>query len=175
MADRARALRLLAADPLPAVPLASDVVPAARRPGELHETVSLDQSDAAWLACEARSLGVEPDVLGAALLECAVVALEIGRQRFGRTRPRELPARRAASAADADYVRAVTLGRARSGQVRPPASIGVPVRVYRRMSGSVSSLLRHTPPATAIAWEIAAVTAGHTITEWALLSALHED
>ena len=136
--QRRRALRLLAADPLPPVPDAGELLGAfVRRPGELHEAFPLPAPAAHWLAEEVARCGVEADVLGSVLLEASLVAEDLALERLAALEPAPFDKlQRGLSAAEADYLRVLTVAR-RSRSVRrvpPQAVIAIPVRLGWRLS-----------------------------------------
>jgi hypothetical protein len=171
----ARALRLLAAEPLPAVPDAGMLLGSAvRRPGELHEPLPLSPAAAEDLARAARACGTDCDVLGSVLLEAALAVEDLGERRFTALDPlASVPPGLALSAAEAGYLRALGVGRRpRIVHARPRPAIPVPVRLTARLAQlDVERELARVPPALALRWERAAVARGRTLSEWALLRA----
>lgn len=173
---RRQALRLLAADPLPPVPNAGELLGAfVRRPGELHEAFPLPAPAARWLAQEVARCGVEADVLGSVLLEASLVAKDLALERLAALEPEPfdtLP--RGLSAAEADYLRVLTVARrSRSARRAPPqAVIAIPVRLAGRLATvDVVQALSEVAAERALSWEVAALIEGRTLTECVLLHA----
>jgi hypothetical protein len=176
-ASATRALRLLASDPLPSPPAASDLLDAhvSRRPGEMHEPLPLGGSATAKVASQAAGWGVNLDVAATLLLEAG---LAIGDLRSGAGIPVEVngPPQMALTAAHAAYVRSLTVGRqSRRRAAGRSTSVAVPVRLIPRLANqSVDQLLDAVDLGVAISWEVAAVGEGRTMAEWVLLRALNE-
>lgn len=170
-------LRLLDRAPLPLLPDATKLVGATvRRPGELHEALPLSIDATDWLASASASLGLAVDVLGSVLLEASLTARDVGNDRFAHLEPCQPPAvARPMSAAEGDYLRALTLARrphaSRKGCASQPV-IAVPVRlVGRLLTVDAVGALRDVVPERALSWEIAAVLEGRTLAECVLARA----
>ncbi len=170
------ALRLLASDPFPPVPSVDELLgEAVRRPGQFHEVVVLSRQDAHLLARAAADCWLHTDVLGSLLLEAALVAADISMELFTALRPSLSPAPHPSmSAAEAAYLRTLTLGRRARPARRAPApdTIAVPARIVTRLATvELSRALSAVPCATAIAWETVALREGRTLGECVLLRA----
>jgi hypothetical protein len=174
-----RALRLLAADPLPPLPTAAELeaFDDVRRPGELHEAVPVGDRAAQRLSHEATRLGVSIDVAASLLLETAMVLDDLARVRQGdlidvaafASEPT-----RTLTAGWATYLRSLTIGR-RVRPVRAQVHVSVPARLVVRLVGrDVERLLATVPLEVALAWEVEAVKQGRTLTEAVLMSAVRE-
>lgn len=173
-----RALRLLASDPLPSPPAASDLLDAhvARRPGEMHESIPLDDATSAKVASQAASWGVNMDVAATVLLEAGLAVSDLrseGSVPVGVDGPPQM----ALTAAHAAYVRSLTVGRqSRRQTTGHSTSVAVPVRLIPRLANqSVDHLLDVVDLGVAISWEVAAVGEGRTMAEWVFLRALNVD
>lgn len=170
-----RALRLLAAPPLPALPSADDLLGAGvpRRPGEFHEGLPLPADLEGDLACRAAQVGVTVDVAASVLLEAALLVADLDGAPSDDLGPvGESCAGEALPQAAASYLRSLTVGR-RARPTRSQAVVAVPVRLVARLRGiEVGWALRAVDLETALAWEIAAMRAARTMTEWALLRAV---
>ena len=146
-----------------------------RRPGELHEALTLDPSAAARLTAEALADGTSPSVALTVKLEAAL-AVEQLRGR-GIADPASLldaiaRAQRpvhALSTAEADYARSLTLDRI-GGHAD---GLTIPIRLHSRVrTHDVEALLDVVGLERAIRWELAALRAGATLGEWAALSVI---
>jgi hypothetical protein len=146
-----------------------------RRPGEVHEPLSLDPLAAKRLRAEARADGTSPSVALTVKLEAALAVERL--RGHGIADPVALLDRIAAaqrpqhalSAAEADYARSLTLDRI-GGHDR---GLSVPVRLHSRLrTHDVEVLLDAVGLQRAIRWELAALRAGATLCEWAALAAI---
>jgi hypothetical protein len=167
-----RALRLLQSDPLPALPTAQDLLSlqAPRRPGELHEALPLPEGSAQAIATQAADAGVGLDVAASLVLEAGLIADDTRMSSWGQGRQSNHEAL-ALPEASARYLRALTVGRKRSGAaVLPRGSVAVPVRLVPRLAAaSIGHLIGAIELEVAITWEVAAVRQGRTMSEWALM------
>lgn len=165
-----RALRLLRSDPLPPLPDAKALLDAEnpRRPGELREALLLSSAAAERIAGHARKVGVTLDVAASLVLEAGLLSLRV--PRLHELRDQSDPPRIALPEASAHYLRSLTVGR-QSGQVsaQPSQTVAVPVRLVPQL-GAVNpeQLIDLVPLEQAIAWEVAAIRAGQTMSEWVL-------
>jgi hypothetical protein len=174
--DRAgRALRALASPALPAPPDPADLISAgSRRPGELHEAVPVTAPEAAALGREATRTGVHRDVLASVTLELAMISEDLGGIADDLTAPMLRMSDRALSAAEAEYVRALTISRRprRSAGAAAFATVSVPVRLTSRLRlGTLSCALNAELVDAALAWETAAAIEGRSLSECVLLQA----
>jgi hypothetical protein len=172
---KATVLRLLAAEPLPPLPDASELLPTSvRRPGELHEAVPVDPETARWLSGQAMRLGVGVDTLASVLLEASMVAQDLGWVRFENVVPAPpKPSRYPLTAAEAAYLRSLTIVRARPRvPSRPPVTVALPVRLIPRLDGQpLDGRLRSVAPELALGWEALAVAEGRSLAECVLIRA----
>ena len=164
---------MIAAEPLPPLPdVEALITNAARRPGELHEPVPIDRQTAGWLAVEAERTKSHPDVLASVLVEAALVAEDLGASCLRGAPPdTQQTSRLAVSAAEADYLRALTVGRSGPRRaVRQRPTVALPMRLIGRLSGRLlADLLRVVPADDALAWEVAALRQGRTLAECVLV------
>jgi hypothetical protein len=112
-------------------------------------------------------------VLGSVLLEAGLVSRDLGLPRFlALVPPSPSSAHRSLSAAEAAYLRALTIGspRERGRPLTPPATIAVPLRVGIRVGcAGAGAALKAVPSELALAWERAGLLEGRTLTECVLL------
>ncbi|MFP5363215.1 MAG: hypothetical protein ACLGI5_10865 [Thermoleophilia bacterium] len=165
-------LHLVHAPEPPPLPVLPTVV--LRRPGERHEVIAVPTENAAELAQAAACSGISLDLSVTLLAEAelAVIWLRMtGRWENFAAHP---GAPVALSAAEADYLRALTVGR--KAKAPPKAAqtvVSVPVRLVARCS---PDLLRGLPGEVsleqAIAWEAAALREGLQMGEWLMRQAL---
>lgn len=176
-----RALRLLAADPLPALPTAAELLGPRdiRRPGDLHEALPLSASAAAQLSNRAADAGVSVDVAATVLLEAALVLTDLDQSQTGllpTTADSEQVVRLRLTAAEASYLRALTLGRQVETRRLVPETVAIPVRLVARVGQlDIDRSLNAVALEVALVWEIQAVAQGRTIGEWALVCAFGSD
>jgi hypothetical protein len=171
--DPIRALRLLQSDPLPPLPSAEDLLTlqAPRRPGELHEALPLSEDFAQAIATQATQAGVGLDVAASLVVEAGLIADDT-QLTTGAQEPQSNHEALALPEASARYLRALTVGRRRGAPVLPRGSVAVPVRLVPRLAAaSIERLVGAIELEVAIAWEIAAVRQGRTMSEWALMQA----
>jgi hypothetical protein len=168
---RPRALRVLRSDPLPPLPSVQDLLDAEipRRPGELHEALPLPGDAAMRIATRAAQAGVAVDIAASLSLEAGLLDLRLPRLRTldgRRVPPPGLPLPQAS----ARYLRSLSVGRRPSrAPASPPHSVAIPVRLVARLGGAdVEQLIDLVALEQAIAWEIAAIRAGQTMSEWVL-------
>jgi hypothetical protein len=167
---RRRSLRLLRSDPLPPLPDADDLLNAEipRRPGELHEVLVLSAEAANRIAERAAKASLAVDVAASLVLEAGLLSVRLPQIHQLNDEPDE--AWLAQPEASARYLRSLTVGR-RSGQIstRPSRNVAIPVRLVPRLGAvDVEQLIDVVTLERAIAWEIAAVRAGQTMSEWLL-------
>jgi hypothetical protein len=144
---------------------------AARRPGELHEALRLSTSAAEQLAATANAARVSTDIAGTVLLEAAIVVNDVG---VGARTPLRAAAsstagvRRRLTAAETDYLRALTMRRRESAPVAAPATLSLPVRLVGIVADmDVDAAIDAVEIDAALAWETAALISGRTMAEWA--------
>jgi hypothetical protein len=174
-----RALRALASPPLPAPPDSRALLGgASRRPGELHEAVTLSADTAIALEREAARAGVDRDVLAGATLELVLLEGDLGRSCLeSLTPPTTRVDGRALSAAEAAYLRTLTMTRSpRSGRPRVPVTtVAIPVRIVGRISAAhLEDTFDARRVDLALAWETAALMESRTLSECVLLHATRE-
>jgi hypothetical protein len=114
-------------------------------------------------------------------LESLGLASDAGAEALERGRPIEHP-QLALSAAEADYLRSLTIGRRTECGATPPAAVApgpgqaalfaLPVRLVSRAGPNLLIRAAAADLAQAIAAEIAALRAGMTMGEWIVASAL---
>lgn len=166
-----RALRLLRSDPLPPLPDAKALLDAGsrRRPGELREALLLSAEAAESIAERAEKAGVTLDVAASLILEAGLLSLRV--PRLHELSNRSEPPRIALPEASAHYLRSLTVGRRSSSHVsaQPSRTVAVPVRLVPQLGAvDVEQLIDLVPLDQAIAWEVAAIRAGQTMSEWVL-------
>jgi hypothetical protein len=170
-----RALRALASPALPTPPDPADLISAgSRRPGELHEALPVTAPEAATLGREAARTGVQRDVLASVTLELALISEDLGGLPDDLTAPALRMNDRALSAAEADYLRALTISRRLRPSAGAPAfaTVSVPVRLTARLRyGALGGALDAEQVDAALAWETAAVIEGRTLSECVMLHA----
>jgi hypothetical protein len=145
-----------------------------RRPGELHEALHLSRPAAQRVASAAAEATLAIDVAGTILLEAALVVMDAADAGRALATPARGPVvRRALPAAEADYLRSITMRRPPCAAGPPPTTISVPVRLTGRLVEiDAEAALVSVEIEIALAWEIAAVAAGRTMSEWALWTLL---
>jgi hypothetical protein len=174
-----RALRALASPPLPPPPDPRALLGgASRRPGELHEAVTLPADTAIALEREAARAGVDRDVLAGATLELMLLEDDLGGSCLeSLTPPTTRVDGRALSAAEADYLRTLTMTRSPRPRRSQAAAttVAIPVRIVGRIS---PAHLKDTFDARrvdlALAWETAALMESRTLSECVLFHATRE-
>jgi hypothetical protein len=165
-----RAFRLLRSDPLPPVPRADDLLATStpRRPGELHESLTLSEGTARRLGIRAAEAGVSVDVAGSLALEAGLL---LGRRPdLGALTTDPDPPGIALPEASARYLRSLTVARKPSrGAASHQRIVAVPVRLVPRLGAcDVERTILTVDLELAISWEVAAVLAGQTMSEWAV-------
>lgn len=168
--DPVRALRLLRSQPLPPLPDAKDLLDAEtpRRPGELHEALRLPTRTLKGLAECAASAGIAIDVAASLALEAGHLRMRLRQLRGLHPHPGLIST--ALPEASARYLRSLTVGRRPySTPGRMPSSVAIPVRLVPRLGATdVERLIDLAALEQAVAWEVAAVGAGQTMSEWVL-------
>ena len=168
--DPARALRLLRSEPLPPLPSPKDLLDAEspRRPGELHEALALPHYTAKDLVERAARSGLTVDVAASLALEAGHLRMRL--PQLQQLRPCGGEISTALPEASARYLRSLTMGRRRhSAPARVPSTVAIPIRLIPRLGATdIEELIDLVPLEQAIAWEIAAVSTGQTMSEWAL-------
>jgi hypothetical protein len=174
--DSARALRLLRSQPLPPPPDPTDLLDAEthRRPGELHEALPLSVNAAKALAKRAASAGLAVDVAASLALEAGHLRMRLPQLQALHPCPGSMST--ALPEASARYLRSLTLGRRpHRPPTRAPSRVAIPVRLVPRLCATdAEALIDMVELEQAIAWEVAAVGAGQTMSEWALDQLLRE-
>lgn len=142
-----------------------------RRPGELHEPLGVALQPGCALAEHAATAGVAVDLAAALMLEAQLLLEDL--EAFGAAPPPAQPTSaarvtRRLSAAEADYLRALTLRRRLPKSGAPPKRLVLPVRLLphadpRRLARAAEGDLGRT-----LDWEVAALLAGMTLREWGL-------
>jgi hypothetical protein len=130
--------------------------------------------EAAALGREAARTGVQRDVLASVTLELALISEDLGGLPGDVTAPALRMSDRALSAADADYLRTLTISRRLRPSAGAPvfATVAVPVRLAGRLRyGALAGALDAEQVDTALAWETAAVIEGRSLSECVLLHA----
>ena len=170
---RSTTLRLVASPPPPPkLPdLARVYEDPVRRPGELHEALVLDPELAQHLDQLAVAATMPRGTAGRLLIEAEIVRIELTSMGVDDAPPKlddtagRATVLRRLSAADADYVQRLR---------RPAAAANTLLTVPVRLLGKIGELdLRRAMDGDlgrAVQWEIAAVLAGRTMLEWALVS-----
>jgi hypothetical protein len=120
------------------------------------------------IAERAAEAGLAVDVAASLVLEAGLLSVRLPQIQQLNDDPES--AWLAQPEANARYLRSLTVGR-RSGQTstRPSRNIAIPVRLVPRLGGvDVEQLTDLVTLEQAIGWEIAAVRAGQTMSEWLL-------
>lgn len=147
--------------------------PAPRRPGELHEAVTISPELGARLMYCCASAGVVVDVAATLLLESQLLMNDLAAVGAGdlvdRLLHAEVGVERGLSAAEADYLRSLTVGR-RSGSTagRPRDRVVLPVRLLPLLDSAVWTRAGAGDLERAIRWETAALLGATTMREWGL-------
>ena len=170
-------LRLVRTPQPTPIPVTSLAAPPLRRPGERHEAVAIPGGAAEAIAGQAVRCGVPLD-LAATLLVEACLALDwleaAGAANFTVTSGPPV----ALSAAEADYLRALTVGR-KPGRSQPPlgdVTVSVPVRLVARCSPDLlPRAAADVDLKAAIHWEAGALREGLMMGEWLTRQALRSD
>jgi len=170
-------LRIVRAPDRTPLPSAGDLLGGAngvRRPGELHEALHVSRSTAKRVASAAAGAQISTDVAGTVLLEAALVLVDVpDAGPVLVVAAREAAVRYALTAADAHYLRSLTMRHPIDRASAPPVTISVPVRLLCRAAEiDVAIAIGSGHIETALAWEIAAVASGRTMSEWALVTLL---
>jgi hypothetical protein len=158
-------------DPLPEVEHLLRAAP--RRPGELHEAVTISPELSGHLMERCAPAGVAIDVAATLLVESQLLMNDLAAVGAGYLMDRLLDAEvgvtRRLSAAEADYLRSLTVGR-RSGSTagRPRDRIVLPVRLLPLLDSAVWMRARDGNLERAIRWETAALLGATTMREWGL-------
>ena len=165
-------LHLVHAPEPPPLPVLPTVV--LRRPGERHEVVAVPAESAGQMTQAAAYSGISLDLAVTLLAEAelAVIWLRMtGRWENFAVHPGPAVA---LSAAEADYLRALTVGR--KPRTPPKATqtvVSVPVRLVARCSPDLLPMLPgDLDLEQAIAWEAAALREGLQMGEWLMRQAL---
>lgn len=169
-----RLVRLPQAAPIPVADLAARPL---RRPGERHEAVVLPGDVGEAIAGQAVRCGVSLD-LAATLLVEACLALD-WLEAAGAANFTVAPGPPVAlSAAEADYLRALMIGR-KPGRSQPPPGelmVSVPVRLVARCSPDLlPRAAGEVDLKAAIRWEAGALREGLMMGEWLTRQALRSD
>lgn len=147
------------------------LVATVRRPGELHDVVTVDEAVASKIAAKATASRIDVNVAATLLVEMHLLAADLKDVGSAPVLPPEAaPPRRRLSAAEADYLRRLTFRL--DARVAQPVRVALPVRLIPRATGTVTAAAAAGDIEHAIAWEIAALLSGRTIGELGLLVAL---
>jgi hypothetical protein len=165
-------LRVLETRAPPELPSSDELLGwvAARRPGELHEALRLSTPAAEQLAATANAARVSTDIAGTVLLEAAIVVNDAGASARTplRAAASSTGVRRRLTAAEADYLRALTMRRRESAPVAAPATLSLPVRLVGIVADmDVDAAIDAVEIDAALSWETAALISGRTMAEWA--------
>lgn len=173
-------LHLLEDEPLPPLPTAERLLsPPVRRPGELHEPVSLPAGARRALDAQIADHRLDPAVAAALLLEATSLIRQL--EALAVSRPRLLldaaakHARltRRTSAAEADYLRTLTRPPRSTPHQAVPATVAIPIRLLARLQRTnLAEAFNSIPLPSAAGWELAALATGTTMSEWGLATAL---
>lgn len=141
-----------------------------RRPGELHDVVALG-AVAPVFAAKATKARLDLGLGTTLLVECELLRTDLARAGFelGTAPHIDAPSRNL-SAAEANYLRALTLRRVQ--RVMPKPDVGMPVRLIPRLTTDTLVAAAGGDLQQAIAWEVAALLEGRTVAEFGLLAAL---
>jgi hypothetical protein len=155
--------------PLPNLPMAI-----LRRPGERHEVIAVPTESAAQLTQAAAYSGISLDLAVTLLAEAELAVIWLRMTGTWENFAAHPGPAVALSAAEADYRRALTVGRKPKTPPRARQTVvSVPVRLVARCS---PDLLRGLPGEIAleqaIAWEAAALREGLQMGEWLMRQAL---
>jgi hypothetical protein len=170
--SRLRLVQLQEPDPLPTGELLGREE---RRPGELHDIVTLDEQAAATVVGKARHAGVSSGIALTVLVELELLDADLRTLGTSLSEPpaAAAPALRL-SAAEASYLRRLTFRRPlKRGAVTPNVAV-VPVRLLTRMTPETLTRAADADLERAIRWEVAALTMGRTIGEFGMLLALRD-
>jgi hypothetical protein len=168
-------LRLLSTPEPDPLPTGEFLAREERRPGELHDVVTLDEHEAAVVAGKAACAGVSVGLALTLLIELQLLADDLSHVALSLDDPPQVAAPNLRlSSAEANYLRGLRFARPlRTSAATKNAA--VPVRVLTRTTrdtlvGAVDGDLER-----AIRWEVAALMAGRTIGELGLLLALRSN
>lgn len=166
-------LRLVHGIDAPPLPSGELLVVDARRPGELHDVLALGKA-ASLVAAKATKARVGLNLAVTLLIELHLLQLDFADVALPLPvpPPPAVPARRL-TAAEADYLRALTLRRARAAT--PIQRAAVPIRLLPRVTPAAVASAARGDLEHAIAWEVAALLEGRTIAELGLLLAADAD
>jgi hypothetical protein len=160
------------ASPSPLPSLEIDGARRVRRPGEHHEALAISADVAGELAASAAAAGVSIDAAITLLVE-ARMALDWLQAAGISAEQIEVQSGQmvALSAAEAGYVRALTMLRGSVRRVSLPAPgcslvVSVPVRLVARCSPDLLARAARGDLGQAIRWEVAAVREGLSMGEW---------
>lgn len=158
-----RVLRLVPDFQDPPLPTGELLVVDARRPGELFDVVAV--GDAALpVAIKAKEAHVGFDLAMTLLIESRLLHLDlVGAGLAIPATPQLVSPARRLSAAEADYLRALTLRRV--GTVKALTRVVLPVRLLPRITTADIAAAAEGDLEDAIAWEIAALLEGRTMAE----------
>lgn len=144
------------------------------RPADRTETWTPEPPSGKELAQAAARVGVDPNLAAVLVVERALIEAEHGERCEVIDVPRLDSVAAVAqvnfelSGLSADYLRA--LGRPAGTPTPPLVTIRLPMRLRERvLRFGIDPLLRTEVLSSALGWERAAVLAGLTMTEWALL------
>jgi hypothetical protein len=148
----------------------------AGRPSDHRDPWTLESTDQlSALAAEARRLGVRWATAIALVIECRLLEQELGSDLASALDAPAHDVRLGAELApgDAVYLRSLQSGADTGGA----ATVGLPARLATRIlrAGGPDAVLAPKRLQRGLAWEIAAVAAGLTMSEWAFLAALELD
>jgi hypothetical protein len=120
------------------------------------------------IAERAAKAGLAVDVAASLVLEAGLLSVRLPQIQQLNDDPE--PAWLAQPEASARYLRSLTVGR-RPGQIsmRPSRNVAIPVRLVPRLGAvDVEQLIDVVTLEQAVTWEVAALRAGQTMSEWLL-------
>jgi hypothetical protein len=120
------------------------------------------------IAERAADAGLAVDVAASLALEAGLLSVRL--PQLPQLSNDSEPGRLAQPEASARYLRSLTMGR-RSSQIstRPSRNVAIPVRLVSRLGAvDVEQLIDVVALERAVAWEVAALRSGQTMSEWVL-------
>jgi hypothetical protein len=152
---------------------------AQRRPGERHEPVAIAAREATQLLSRAADAGLTADVAATLLVEARLALDWLQEAGCTAVQLRYEPPPVALSAAEADYLRALTVSRTRrrAARVEPGVrTVSLPVRLIARASPEVVRRSVHDGDLEqAVAMEVHALRGGLLMGEWVARAAARSD
>ena len=139
------------------------------RPGERHECIAVEEPTRRPLIDSSRRCGLAVSTVAGLLVESRLCLDWADQLDVGLTAGHTGSPLVALSAAEADYLRLLTVGRTRVRRCRnavSPERISFPVRLIARASHELLARAAELDPERAIAFEVCALREGMLIGEW---------